>query len=209
MYHTGAISSGVCNLFLERANFDPADRLQTPEEIAPVWYFTPYYAILRAVPNKLLGVILMGVAVMIFFLLPWLDRAKVKSIRYRGRLYKIWLALFVVSFLQDRNGDEQSREIRSARLLDPVGGIPIKAGSDEAGSGGKCGQQCGGSGESGRDRVFVHGRPLLRDRLGWCAKVRVAARSAPSIGPRGTDPTSHGPIGAVDRRSPLVRTQPT
>ena len=87
------------NLFLERANFDPADRLQTPAEIAPVWYFTPYYAILRAVPNKLLGVILMGLAVMIFFLLPWLDRAKVKSIRYRGWLYKGFLAAFVISFI--------------------------------------------------------------------------------------------------------------
>ena len=87
------------NLFQEKANFDPADRLQTPDEIAPVWYFTPFYAILRAVPNKLLGVILMGAAVVIFFFLPWLDRAKVKSIRYRGWLYKIFLALFVISFI--------------------------------------------------------------------------------------------------------------
>ncbi len=87
------------NLFLEKANFDPADRLQTPDEIAPVWYFTPYYAILRAVPNKLLGVVLMGVAVLIFFFLPWLDRAKVKSIRYRGWIYKTFLALFVISFI--------------------------------------------------------------------------------------------------------------
>jgi len=89
----------VNNLFLEKANFDPADRMQTPAEIAPVWYFTPYYAILRAVPNKLLGVILMGVAVMIFFLLPWLDRCKVKSIRYRGWLYKSFLTVFVISFI--------------------------------------------------------------------------------------------------------------
>jgi ubiquinol-cytochrome c reductase cytochrome b subunit len=85
--------------FLEKANFDPADRLQTPEEIAPVWYFTPYYAILRAMPNKLLGVALMGVAVLAFFFLPWLDRAKVKSIRYRGWLYKSFLAMFAVSFV--------------------------------------------------------------------------------------------------------------
>jgi ubiquinol-cytochrome c reductase cytochrome b subunit len=86
------------SLFLEKANFDPADRLQTPDEIAPVWYFTPYYAILRAVDNKLLGVVLMGIAVMIFFLLPWLDRSPVKSIRYRGWIYKSFLAAFVVSF---------------------------------------------------------------------------------------------------------------
>ncbi len=85
--------------FLEHANFDAADSLKTPENIAPVWYFTPFYAILRAVPNKLLGVILMGVAVVAFFFLPWLDRAKVKSIRYRGWLFKAFLFAFAVSFL--------------------------------------------------------------------------------------------------------------
>ena len=89
--------------FLEANNFIPADPLKTPEHIAPVWYFTPYYAMLRAVPSYLgsqfWGVIVMGVAVMIFFALPWLDRGAVKSIRYRGTSYKLWLALFVVSFL--------------------------------------------------------------------------------------------------------------
>ncbi len=85
--------------FLEHANFDPANSLQTPEHIAPVWYFTPFYAILRAVPNKLVGVILMGLAVVSFFFLPWLDRAKVKSIRYRGWLFKAFLTAFAISFL--------------------------------------------------------------------------------------------------------------
>jgi ubiquinol-cytochrome c reductase cytochrome b subunit len=89
--------------FLEANNFIPADPLKTPEHIAPVWYFTPYYAMLRAVPSffatQVWGVIVMGVAVLIFFLLPWLDKGAVKSIRYRGGLYKTWLALFVVSFL--------------------------------------------------------------------------------------------------------------
>jgi len=89
--------------FLEANNFIPADPLKTPEHIAPVWYFTPYYAILRAVPSfmdsQFWGVIAMGVAVMIFFFLPWLDKGAVKSIRYRGTLYKSWLAAFVVSFL--------------------------------------------------------------------------------------------------------------
>ena len=85
--------------FLEHANFSPADPLRTPEEIAPVWYFTPFYAILRAVPNKLVGVILMGLAVMAFFFVPWLDRAKVKSIRYRGWLFKIFLFAFAISFI--------------------------------------------------------------------------------------------------------------
>jgi ubiquinol-cytochrome c reductase cytochrome b subunit len=89
--------------FLEANNFIPADPLRTPLHIAPVWYFTPYYAMLRAVPSyfgtQVWGVLVMGGAVMIFFALPWLDRGKVKSIRYRGSLYKGWLAAFVVSFL--------------------------------------------------------------------------------------------------------------
>ena len=85
--------------FLEHANFDPANSLQTPEHIAPVWYFTPYYAILRAVPNKLAGVGLMGAAVLVFAFLPWLDRGKVRSIRYRGWLFKTFVALFAISFI--------------------------------------------------------------------------------------------------------------
>lgn len=85
--------------FLEHANFDPANMMVTPEHIAPVWYFTPFYAILRAVPNKLGGVILMIVAVLLPLFLPWLDRAKVKSIRYRGWIYKLALTLFVISFV--------------------------------------------------------------------------------------------------------------
>jgi ubiquinol-cytochrome c reductase cytochrome b subunit len=130
--------------FLEYNNFIPADPLKTPAHIAPVWYFTPYYSILRAtttelmyvlaaglvvlvafywreIPGKLRpivlgatavllagfflieakvwGVVLMGASVLIFFLLPWLDRAPVKSIRYKGPLYKSALAIFVVAFL--------------------------------------------------------------------------------------------------------------
>jgi ubiquinol-cytochrome c reductase cytochrome b subunit len=85
--------------FLEHANFDPANPLQTPEHIAPVWYFTPFYAILRAVPDKLIGVVLMGLAVVAFFFVPWLDRGKVKSIRYRGWLFKTFLFAFAISFL--------------------------------------------------------------------------------------------------------------
>jgi ubiquinol-cytochrome c reductase cytochrome b subunit len=89
--------------FIESNNFIPADPLKTPEHIAPVWYFTPYYAMLRAVPSFLgsqfWGVLVMAIAVLIFFFMPWLDRGPVKSIRYRGTLYKAWLAAFVVSFL--------------------------------------------------------------------------------------------------------------
>ncbi|HSJ49588.1 MAG TPA: cytochrome bc complex cytochrome b subunit [Gammaproteobacteria bacterium] len=92
--------------FLEPPNFEPADPLKTPAHIAPVWYFTPFYAILRAVTidigplsAKFLGVILMGASVVIFLFLPWLDRSKVKSIRYRGPLFKWAVAIFVVAFI--------------------------------------------------------------------------------------------------------------
>ena len=89
--------------FLEANNFIPADSLKTPEHIAPVWYFTPYYSILRAIPpvmnSQFPGVAAMGLSVMVFALLPWLDKGKVKSIRYRGTLYKCCLAAFVVSFV--------------------------------------------------------------------------------------------------------------
>jgi ubiquinol-cytochrome c reductase cytochrome b subunit len=84
---------------LEHANFIPSDPLKTPQHIAPVWYFTPFYAILRAVPEKLMGVIAMGGAIVVLFLLPWIDQCKVKSIRYRSVIYKINLAAFVVAFL--------------------------------------------------------------------------------------------------------------
>ena len=85
--------------FLEHANFIPANPLKTPEHIAPVWYFTPFYAILRAVPSQLGGVIAMGLAVSLFLLLPWLDRSPVKSFRYRGWNYRFALIAFVISFL--------------------------------------------------------------------------------------------------------------
>jgi ubiquinol-cytochrome c reductase cytochrome b subunit len=87
-------------LFLEHDNFVPADPLVTPAHIKPVWYFTPYYAILKAVPDKLMGVILMGISVVILFFLPWLDRSPVKSIRYKGLWYKILLGSFVVAFVR-------------------------------------------------------------------------------------------------------------
>ena len=86
-------------LFLEHPNFDPANPIKTPEHIQPVWYFTPFYSILRAVPSKLGGVIAMGASIVVLFLLPWLDRCPVKSIRYRSPLYKIALTAFVISFL--------------------------------------------------------------------------------------------------------------
>lgn len=84
--------------FLERPNFEPANPLKTPEHIAPVWYFTPFYAMLRAVPSKLGGVIVMGAAIAILFVLPWLDRSPVKSIRYKGWISRFGIVLFVIAF---------------------------------------------------------------------------------------------------------------
>ncbi|HEY0766414.1 MAG TPA: cytochrome bc complex cytochrome b subunit, partial [Steroidobacteraceae bacterium] len=86
-------------LFLEEANFEPANPMSTPEHITPVWYFTPYYAILRAVPDQRMGALLMLLAVVSFLFLPWLDRSPVKSMRYRGWISRTALALFVVSFV--------------------------------------------------------------------------------------------------------------
>ena len=85
--------------FLEHANFVPANQFKTPEHIAPVWYFTPYYAILRAVPDKLFGVILMFLAIFMLFILPWIDRGKVHSIRYRSNAFRWLLVMFVISFI--------------------------------------------------------------------------------------------------------------
>ncbi len=87
------------DLFLEYDNFAPADPLVTPAQIKPVWYFTPYYAMLRAIPDKFFGVVVMGAAVLILFLVPWLDRSPVRSIRYRGPLTKIALAAFATAFV--------------------------------------------------------------------------------------------------------------
>ena len=85
--------------FLEHDNFTEANRLVTPEHIKPVWYYTPYYAMLRVVPHKLSGVLVMFGAIAILFALPWLDRAKVKSYRYRGVLSKVLLFAFAISFV--------------------------------------------------------------------------------------------------------------
>ncbi len=85
--------------FLEHDNFTEANRLVTPEHIKPVWYYTPFYAMLRVVPHKLSGVLVMFGAIAILFAVPWLDRGKVKSIRYRGLAFKIALAIFAVSFV--------------------------------------------------------------------------------------------------------------
>ena len=89
--------------FLEKPNFEIANQLKTPAHIAPVWYFTPFYAILRAVPSiagsAFPGVLAMGAAIAILFVLPWLDRSPVRSIRYKGWMSKLWLVIFCVCFV--------------------------------------------------------------------------------------------------------------
>ncbi|ABS09886.1 MULTISPECIES: cytochrome b [Shewanella] len=85
--------------FLEKPNFEAANSMKTPEHIAPVWYFTPFYAILRAIPDKLAGVVMMGLSIAVLFVLPWLDRCKVKSVRYRSTLHKLNIAQFAISFI--------------------------------------------------------------------------------------------------------------
>ena len=90
-------------LFLEAPNFQPANPMLTPLHIAPVWYFTPYYAMLRAVPpmwgSQFPGVVVMFGAILIFFALPWLDRSPVKSMRYKGPIFKVATGIFAVSFI--------------------------------------------------------------------------------------------------------------
>jgi ubiquinol-cytochrome c reductase cytochrome b subunit len=90
-------------LFLEPPNFEPANPLKTPDHIAPVWYFTPFYAMLRAVPpmfnSQFPGVVVMFAAIIVLFFVPWLDRSPVKSIRYKSGIFKAAIAVFVVTFV--------------------------------------------------------------------------------------------------------------
>jgi len=85
--------------FIEHANFEPANALKTPEHIAPVWYFTPFYTVLRAVPDPFGGTLAMFAAIIVLFLLPWIDKNPIKSIRYRNTAHKVNLAWFVVAFI--------------------------------------------------------------------------------------------------------------
>lgn len=85
--------------FLEHANFVPANPMVTPNHIAPVWYLAPFYAILRAIPDKLIGVVCMAAAILLLFFLPWLDKSNVRSVRYKGMYSRISITLFAFSFL--------------------------------------------------------------------------------------------------------------
>jgi ubiquinol-cytochrome c reductase cytochrome b subunit len=84
--------------FLEANNFIPADPLLTPKHIEPLWYLAPYYGVLCVIPNKSLGILIMGSFLFILFMLPWLDRNPVRSMRYRGYYSRFALAIFTVSF---------------------------------------------------------------------------------------------------------------
>lgn len=85
--------------FLEHANFEPANPLKTPAHIAPTWYYGAFYSILRAVPDKLMGVIAMGAAIAILFILPWLDKSPVLSWRYKGWMSKTAIVVFALAFI--------------------------------------------------------------------------------------------------------------
>lgn len=85
--------------FLEQSNFAPANPMMTPDHIAPMWYMSPFYAILRAIPDRLLGIICMGSSILLLFLLPWLDRSPVRSMRYKGMGSRVMLSIGVIAFL--------------------------------------------------------------------------------------------------------------
>nr|WP_229817017.1 cytochrome bc complex cytochrome b subunit [Thalassotalea profundi] len=85
--------------FIEAPNFEPANGLKTPEHIVPVWYFGPFFTILRVIPDKLFGMIGMFAAIGMLFALPWFDRGIVKSIRFRSKLHFLNLTQFAISFI--------------------------------------------------------------------------------------------------------------
>ena len=87
------------NLFGEPDNYIPANPLSTPSEIVPEWYFLPYYAILRSIPNKLAGVIAMFGALALLTVVPWLDRSPVKSARFRPIYQQFFWLLLADCFL--------------------------------------------------------------------------------------------------------------
>jgi ubiquinol-cytochrome c reductase cytochrome b subunit len=85
--------------FMEHNNFVPANPLLTPDHIAPMWYMSPFYAMLRAIPDKLLGIVCMGCALLFLFFLPWFDRSSARSMRYKGRYSRFMLFLGVSAFI--------------------------------------------------------------------------------------------------------------
>lgn len=85
--------------FLEAPNFTPADGLKTPENIVPVWYFGPFYTILRVIPDKLLGMLGMFAAIGMLFALPWFDRGTVKSFKFRSKWHLLNIIQFAICFV--------------------------------------------------------------------------------------------------------------
>ncbi len=86
--------------FLEYANYEPANALKTPEHIAPVWYFTPFYTVLRAVTlTPFAGTVAMFAAIIVLFLLPWIDTNPIKSWRYRNKAHTINILIFAAVFI--------------------------------------------------------------------------------------------------------------
>jgi ubiquinol-cytochrome c reductase cytochrome b subunit len=111
-YYTVKDSVGLCvflavfaaivffapNMLGDPNNFIPANPLQTPADIVPEWYFLPFYAILRSVPNKLGGVTLMFGSILVLFVLPWLDTSPVRSARFRP-LYRPFIFVLVAAVI--------------------------------------------------------------------------------------------------------------
>lgn len=85
--------------FIDFNNLSPANVLVTPEHINPMWYLAPFYAILRAIPDKLSGIFTVFSAILFLFLLPWIDRSQEYSMRYKGRISKAFFFSAVIAFL--------------------------------------------------------------------------------------------------------------
>jgi ubiquinol-cytochrome c reductase cytochrome b subunit len=105
------------NFFGNPDNYQPANALVTPPDIVPEWYLLPFYAMLRSVPNKLAGVIVMGGAIVVLFLVPWLDWSRVRSCRFRPLMKQFFWAFAVVCVILGYCG---SQAVDAA-----VAGVPL------------------------------------------------------------------------------------
>ena len=99
------------NALAHADNYVPANPLQTPAHIVPEWYFLPFYAMLRAVPNKLLGVLVMFGAIAMLFVVPWLDTSKIRSMRYRPAMRWFFFAFILVTLALGWCGSKEPADV--------------------------------------------------------------------------------------------------